>query len=114
MPRGTLDGFPGMHPVDLDLHLRLTHNACMSAKVLLAGKVGISGKLTIAKMVRDILVDNTARMVDVAPTEMTVLQEDTDWMAVGGDFAEALEEIASDDPAVRAIVQPPDEELVEA
>lgn len=55
------------------------------------------------------ICDGLARLADVAPTEIVVLSEESDWGLVGGDLREAIETAApaNEDSAAR-------EELVEA
>lgn len=67
----------------------------------------MSGK-DLVSAVGDILLENVARLADVAPTEMIVLREETDWAFIGGDFADAVEEIEVTEPHLI------DKEVVEA
>lgn len=57
----------------------------------------------------NVVLDGVARLADVAPTEMIVLHEATDWLLVGGDFAEAVGEASEEVPGLMAT---PEEELV--
>ena len=43
------------------------------------------------------LSDGLASLVDVAPREMTVFTEESDWAFVGGDFTDAIDTVVSED-----------------
>lgn len=57
-----------------------------------------------------ILRENLARLADVAPTQIVVQSEETDWGLVGGDFRDAMdaEKKELEDEALK------DQDLVEA
>jgi hypothetical protein len=56
------------------------------------------------------LCDGLARLADVAPTEIVVLTEESDWGLVGGDLRDAMEQQA--DQSATPVVEA--DELVEA
>jgi hypothetical protein len=66
---------------------------------------------TRVRSVEEALLQALARLAGVAPTEITVLSEDSDWGLVGGDLRNAMEtaEAKMDEPA-----SDDREELVEA
>ncbi len=58
----------------------------------------------------EIILDGLSRLVDIAPTEIVVLSEDSDMIAMGEDFTSAIEVLAPESDSVQADT----EELVEA
>lgn len=80
----------------------------------------VPGSTTTAKprrstTVRLAVTDGLARIADIAPDQITVFTEDSDWAFLGGDFKAAIDSLIATD----ARFQPPlpfdeDEQLVEA
>lgn len=63
-----------------------------------------------ARLAAAMIRDGLARLVDIAPPELTVYTEGNDWALVGEDFQAAIDDAVSDEPSL----QPDDAELVEA
>jgi hypothetical protein len=59
----------------------------------------------------DDLLESFARLADVAPTEMVVLSEETDWGLIGGDLRYAMDLVESE---IANPISEDHEELVEA